>query len=277
LDRHHDVIEGRCLVTALEARLSKLDEALDGGGHDLDALSRAFVSTMCDVSFRRVPDATGTVVDPEIADEAVAGSAFLAALRRSAPWLLDGPSSSECAQHWIATAKPPWLAGSDMMPTQDALLTVVESGGTAASRSARGGLFTSSATPEFPGMWRHYLEQNARSGLWPGPWRTWRLSLAAQPRVVDVTSARDWVGLMEEYPNLEGGDLELNWGAIAADVDAVHITPEAVCGVEGFRMRTARGPSAPVYWDVEGTRWLRWSFDSVELVSDEPTVPLSEE
>lgn len=92
-----------------------------------------------------------------------------------------------------------------------------------------------------------------------------------------MTSARDWVGLLEEYPHSDDGDLELNWSEVAAEVDAVHVTPDAVCAVDGFRMRTARGPSAPVYWDVEGTRWLRWSFDAAELVSDESTVPVLEE
>lgn len=278
LDGYHHVIEGRSRVTALDARLSKLAAALEGGGHDdLEALSRAFVSTMSDVSFRRVPDPTGGVVDPEVADEAVARSAFLVELRQAAPWLRDGPSSPECVQHWIATGKPSWLPESEMTPQQEAFNMVVEDGATAGSRSDLGGLYTSSATAEFPGMWRHYLELNARSGLWPGPWRTWRLSPSVGVRIVTVTSARDWVDLVDEYPSSRGGDLELDWSAVAADADAVHLTPEAVCAVEGFRMRTAHGPSAPVYWDVESTRWMRWSFESSELLLEELSVRTCDE
>ena len=63
------------------------------------------------------------------------------------------------------------------------------------------------------------------------------------------------------------GDLVYpDWDAIAADFDAVHLCLAGVVAIQGFSFRSAYGLTAPGYWDVETTHWLRWSFQQPRLV-----------
>jgi hypothetical protein len=57
-----------------------------------------------------------------------------------------------------------------------------------------------------------------------------------------------------------------DWSAVSRDVDAVHVTLPAIVAAQGFGLRTARGITAPAFWDVESTLWLRWRFASARLL-----------
>jgi hypothetical protein len=81
--------------------------------------------------------------------------------------------------------------------------------------------------------------------------------------VREVRCAADWAALVAEHPRPGDGGVHLDWSAAAAEVDAVHVTAGAVAAAQGLRLRTPAGPTAPAFWDVESTRWLRWCFTAV--------------
>ena len=98
------------------------------------------------------------------------------------------------------------------------------------------------------------------SDLFPLPWTVWELDVLPSARVREITSATEWANLLAEYGVPTGGTVHLDWPAVAAEYDAVHLTLRAVAAVQGIVLRTPGGPAGPVLWDVESTFWLRWSF-----------------
>lgn len=232
-----------------------------------DFLSRQFVAAMSAMSSRGTPEPQTPIVDPQYADHAVAGSSFMAALGDAGPWLAEGPASLVSSQRWIATGAPPWAPSRYPEPVPHRLLEASRDlDPLDGAKVGQIGLFTSTACGNDPGMWRHFLEENQGMGLWPFPWSTWSLTPRHDSRVNSIRTAGDWVDLLHNYPASSRSGIQPDWPAIAADFDAVHFTPHAVCAVEGVRFKTRSGLSAPVYWDVECTRWLRWCFESVDLV-----------
>jgi hypothetical protein len=63
-----------------------------------------------------------------------------------------------------------------------------------------------------------------------------------------------------------GGLLYPHWPHVAEDFAGVHLTIRAVVACQGFSFRAKRGITAPGYWDLEQTLWLRWAFVSKSLV-----------
>jgi hypothetical protein len=117
-------------------------------------------------------------------------------------------------------------------------------------------------------MWRAYLDLYRGSDLFPLPWQVWSLPAATSPsRIREITSAADWAALVERYPRPGADVIYPDWAAAAGDgIDAVHLTLRAVVAVQGFSFPTRSGLSAPGFWDVETTLWLRWAFDRPRLI-----------
>jgi len=195
--------------------------------------------------------AASAALDPADADDIVQHSAVLAEIGRQYPELAGGPLRRD-AQQWIGTGRhtPPdpanFLPGTTMTPPSPKPLTV--------------GLYTSTAGPDGRSMWRTYLDLYRGSDLYPLPWNAWDLHAHAQARVREVVTAQDWARLVEDYPLTHAGQAYPDWKAVTADHDAVHLTLTAVVAIQGLPMRTAAGPTAPAFWDIESTLWLRWSF-----------------
>jgi hypothetical protein len=75
---------------------------------------------------------------------------------------------------------------------------------------------------------------------------------------------------VSEYQTSDGKNLYPDWKAAAQELDAVHVTARAVVAIQGFRFPSATGFTAPAYWDVESTFWLRWAFKDAMLLSVVP-------
>jgi hypothetical protein len=110
-------------------------------------------------------------------------------------------------------------------------------------------------------MWRAYLLDQGENMLWPRPWHVWRLKPDPNALIRQVDSAQAWAALVGECHRRDGAFLRPNWNAIAEIADAVHVSPAAVCAIDGLSLATDLGTIAPTYWTVESTLWLRWRFD----------------
>jgi hypothetical protein len=190
------------------------------------------------------------------ADAVVGASVLIGQLATAAPALVRGPLDLQ-AQIWIGTAKH---AGRP--PNSRDLRAPYRS--EPAAKPWYGTLYTASTSSLGPSMWRSYLECYRGSDLHPLPWQVW--AMPAEGRVSEVAGAQDWVNLIERYPLVIDDLVYPDWDAIATDFDAVHMCLSGVVAVQGFNFRSAYGLTAPGYWDVETTHWLRWSFQQPRLL-----------
>lgn len=257
-------------TSELERRVAVLDAALRDAAHArLPELAAAFVRVMSAVSFRGTPDGDVERATAERADEVASRSLMLARLLELAPWMTAGPNSDECEQVWIATQRPEWQSPARSIPTRDDFVTPSTLPNDLTKRPLAFGLYTSSANTEYRGMWDTFVRQNTTDALWRRPWITWRLGIAGTPRIYNITTARDWVALVERYPYMDEKWVHADWSKIGENYAGVHISPSAVFAVEGLAVSSQYGDIAPTYWDVESTIWLRWCFESIVSVSSD--------
>ncbi|HEX7096566.1 MAG TPA: hypothetical protein VF183_11830 [Acidimicrobiales bacterium] len=94
---------------------------------------------------------------------------------------------------------------------------------------------------------------------WP-PVTRWHLPVRADARVHEIRSPRDWVELIRRYPHGSRGGPD--WAAIAADLDAVHLTWSGFLTTEGRTLGDAVLPLQ--YWFSERTLWLHDVFGDPE-------------
>jgi hypothetical protein len=222
---------------------------------------------MSAVSSRGTPDDEVEVVDPRRADAAIAQSEMLVRLDGLCPWLSEQQVDG-VEQRWIFTTKPPWVAASSDVPNPAAFSSAhVLDAEQTARRPLAAGLWTSSASDGYQGMWSTFLEQHATSELWGKPWRVWRMNSDPAARITQVTSAKDWAGLVDRYPLPGPRFVHPDWRAVAGDFDAVRFTPAAVCAIDGVSIEASAGRIAPTYVTVESTLWLRWRFTGAEQVA----------
>jgi hypothetical protein len=57
-----------------------------------------------------------------------------------------------------------------------------------------------------------------------------------------------------------------DWSRASARFAGLHFTIGAIAAAQGFSFDTRLGPTAPGFWDVEQTIWLRWAFASAQLL-----------
>ena len=197
------------------------------------------------------------VLAPAAADALTRDSRLVAALAADHPPLVAGPWD-RARQHWVGTARHHDPDRARFDPARAA---------TSGPKPFGLGLHTSTATRQGPSMWRTYLDLYHGSDLYPLPWSTWELRPDdGDVSVLHITGAGDWAAFVDRYAPTAGPAMSPDWAAVSRDVDAVHVTLPAIVAAQGFGLRTARGITAPAFWDVESTLWLRWRFASARLL-----------
>jgi len=205
------------------------------------------------------------VMSASEADRLISSSRLISEIENEDPNIADGPLSVE--QHWLIT-------GRHRAPNEDLPVPkpsnfvrpgVIQSADPASQAFRTSGLYTCSpASQSGNGMWEIYLDMFP-SGAPVRPWAVWALEVPDCP-VAEITSATDWTRFVDRYGYSVRDMLHPEWDRAAADFAAVHLTARAVAAAQGFSFETSRGLTAPVFWDVEQTLWLRWSFGSTRLL-----------
>jgi hypothetical protein len=247
-------------VELLQERIEKLDDGqLPVVSFDADRRLLHFILVM--TSYTNTTMAAGTgeqpVLAPADADELAGTCRLLADIAQGGTGLVDGPLD-RTRQQWIGT-------GRQISSPAETRLIETDDSGAASTKPFNLGLYTSTAAPDGRSMWRTYLDSIRESPLHPLPWYTWNLQARDDTAIAEITSAREWTDFVDAYARPHAGMIYPDWRDVAQDVDAVHLTPRAILAIQGFSFPTTRGPTAPTYWDVESTLWLRWCFTSVSL------------
>ncbi|QQQ78702.1 hypothetical protein IOD16_09765 [Saccharothrix sp. 6-C] len=216
-----------------------------------------FASVMGSYTNTSMPEDQAALV-PADADELAAECRLLNVIARDEGGLVSGPLDHE-RQHWIATARHSWppRRAHFIEPTST-------SPGRRSTKPFNIGMFTSTATRTGKSSWRTYLDLYSGSDLYPLPWRTWLVRTAGS--VLEISSAQQWADLVQAYPDREAGLIYPRWTDIAKDYDGVHLTLRAIASTQGFSFTTPSGSTAPAFWDVESTFWLRWCVTSADLI-----------
>jgi hypothetical protein len=255
-------------VGELEHRRAQFEVAHAlGAATDARTALEAVVQVMSDVTNAGRPDDELQPVHAGDADALVAFSAVVQDALQLNPWLAAAPDAP-AVQYWTAASGrlatvvvPPPPAAEYLRPVTD--LSDAEQ----TRRPLPGGIFTSSGVPGEATMWQLYLAMNSMAhesgNLWRRPWLTWSMHPQPGIRTLRVRSALDWVRLLDEHPLPRGRDrmLCVNWRDVAMIADAVHVSAVAVCAIDGLRFVCSKGLSAPMYFTVESTVWLRWVFE----------------
>ena len=205
------------------------------------------------------------VISATDADAILADCRLIDRLQSVEPALVSGDIDGR-PQYWVSTGRPPWVSPGVPELSQANFVSVSRGDWTRKVQPLGSGLYTCTGFRGTQGMWRVYLDLGDYSSNFPYPWYVWEVNVHEGARVCNVTTATQWQELALNYPAIKDGLMYPDWGRVADDWDAVHITISAVAAIQGLRLRSANGLLAPSYWDVETTFWLRWSFSSVSLV-----------
>jgi len=248
---------------ALEARAQAIEACLTAPA-TTDSGLRLVVALLSSVTNTASPSAESAVaLPPEAADEIFAASPASPLLRARLAASYSGSASG--AHHWIRVNRgpEPWT------PPDERLFGVPDASGSLPPtvKPFDSGLYTSTPLTAGYSMWRLYLDQYDGSALFPLPWYTWHLTSLPAARVLTVDDARGWTRLVTSFPQVHDGCVYPNWVDLASRYDGVRVTFPAVIATQGIRFLTPHGPTAPGFWDVESTYWLRWRFTNATLVT----------
>jgi hypothetical protein len=215
---------------------------------------------------RMTPDPERRVaLEPAAADEITAECRLLKTIARTDADLVRGPLDQR-RQQWIGTAKQ---SGSAAIaePSRGSFVSADATAHARPSAKPSGlGIHTSTAASDGRSMWRSFLEIGSERSLHRRPWAVWDVrSDGDRAKVYEIGSAQSWCDLVQAYSTPADGLLYPDWRAVASDFDGVHMTLAAIVAAQGFTFPSSAGPTAPAYWDLETTLWLRWHFDSVTL------------
>lgn len=199
------------------------------------------------------------------ADETIETSSFLDVFADHDVGLVRGPLPRE-RQQWIATGRHRISEKETPVPSRVQFEAAYEAAGQPPSAKPVGvALFTSTAMRGGPSSWRTILELSRGSSLYPLPWYVWDLKVRTDAFVHEITSAQDWVAFVDAFATVDAGLVYPDWRRAMRQFDGVHLTLTAIAAVQGFSFLTSAGPTAPAFWDVESTLWLRWAFDETRL------------
>jgi len=258
-----DGAEQTRLSRALEARAKEIEARLTASPSAEEGL-RLVVALIASVTNTAGPSAESlAAVQPDVADGIFGDSTASRLLGDTLAACYSGSDGGE--QHWVRVSRGtrPWERPAEgQFRTPDLALSIPPT-----VKPFDDGLYTSTPLAAGYGMWRMYLDQYYGSDLFPLPWYTWRLTVPATARVVTVDNARGWARLVASFPRVHDGWVYPNWAGIAARYDGVRLTFPAVVATQGVRFLTPQGPTAPGFWDVESTYWLRWRLTDVALVT----------
>jgi hypothetical protein len=257
----------------LSERITRLDDAtLRGPRHAIEQ----FVAVMSSITHTQLtssPNATPSpLVDPQEADRLVASCELLDAIAAFDETLVVGPLDVS-RQEWVADTPRPSVVRYGHVPTVKEFRAPCQQREIPHSTKPFNlGLYTSTRTPHSSSMWRVYLEEYGGGPvLLPRPWYSWRLCpVDRELRICEIASARDWTRFVSSFPAVDGVNVYPDWKSAADVFDGVHVTARAIVAIQGFEFWTPVGHTAPAYWDVESTFWLRWSFADAALVEVVP-------
>jgi hypothetical protein len=216
---------------------------------------------------------TQVMTDPGAADAIVARSSLLRAIGALEPSITAGPLWAD-RQRWVHTGElgEPCTVDANPPDRRQFLPPQPRTDGRGEAKPFHLGLYTSTVTGAGWTMWESYLEpyygQPGRDSMtYPPPWHSWDLELDGEPlAIAEVVSAKTWVDFVAEWHSQGRDGIVPDWAAVAEHYDAVHISASAVAAAQGLRFATELGTTAPAFWDVESTLWLRWRFSGARLV-----------
>jgi hypothetical protein len=211
----------------------------------------------------------------EEADELVAGSELLRRVRSERAGLVTGPIDRN-HQYWISVERrlhqPPRATQLEVGQFNGLLDTDMNA---ATTKPSQLGLFTSTGSPDSFGMWWSYLQEYHGSTLFPEPWIVWHVDLAPGSRVLEISTAAQWLELALTAPRQDQGVIYPDWPAVAKRWDGVHLTLSAIAATQGICIATKNATVAPTYWDVESTLWLQWVIEATDLVGATTTTSVT--
>lgn len=249
-------------VGFLRERIGKLDDGqFPVVAFDVDPRLLKFILVMTSYTNTTMVAETGgqPVLAPADADELAGTCRLLTDIAQGEAGLVFGPLD-RTHQQWIATgrnAAPPTPTATRFIESTD--------NGPPTTKPMDSGLYTSTVLGDGRSMWRRYLDSVRGSSLHPLPWYTWNLPARDDAAVLEITSAREWADFVAAYGRRHEEMIYPYWPTVARDFDGIHLTLRAILAIQGFELATSRGPTAPTYWDVESTLWLRWCFTSPDL------------
>jgi len=260
----HEILAQR--IKTLDAR-----PILEIPGAGIDRDIGRFVQTLaastpqCEVSRVR-----RNTIEASIADELISECELLHRLGKRAPEVALGPLELR-DQRCISTTRPRRFHKTPSSP-EKAFFFDIASPSNAQQPSTKPfyvGLFSSTAVFGSFGMWWAYLCLSHGSSLFGLPWTIWELQVRTRVAVFEVSSAANWVKLLEGYGVEHDGLIFPDWNSIAADFDGVHMSAYGVAATQGICFSERGRVTAPPFWDVESTLWLRWVFDKPRLAADQ--------
>lgn len=106
------------------------------------------------------------------------------------------------------------------------------------------------------------------------PIRRYHVRASPTARVYEADGPQSWHRLAMRYPALdEAGRTVPDWGLVANDWDAVHLSLGGLLTAQLVREEGPHGFTELQSWDSEQTAWLRWCFDEVERLPDLAQIP----
>lgn len=246
----------------LAQRVADLDDHVGGSvGADI----AHFVKVMAQVvSYGTKPTAEAQRWQPGDADRELEDCRLLARLQSAAPEIVTGPLAG-VKQFWISAEKPSGLPPGIPTLDREHFRPVEAAPHSYSTKPFFVGLYTSTGFADSPqGMWRTYLDTETGTAIW----RIWALTPRRDASVLEIASAVDWCAFVDSAPAEHAGLVYPDWQAAARMYDAIHMTARAIVAVQGLQFDVPSGITAPTYWDVETTFWLRWCFSTCDLIED---------
>jgi hypothetical protein len=245
----------------LESRVAALDgDPAPSEKHGrVDTDLAHFIRTLAAVTAPR-QEYFDSCIAPKCADDVVAQSELIGRLRARAPEIVLGPMQ-RTRQYFVETEG-----------TRERHV-VTSGGGSTDSNSAATkpkGLFTATGVFDSFGMWWSYLALNHRSSLFRPPWKVWAVEIPVEARVVELTSACDWVEFVLSHRIDVEGHIYPDWRSAESKWDGVHMTIAAIAATQGINFPIESRFVAAPFWDVESTVWLCTRHRKMSLIGEWP-------
>jgi hypothetical protein len=246
----------------LAQRVAALDDGVGGSvGADISRLVKVMAQV---VSYGTRPAGEAHRWQPADADRELEDCRLLARLQSAVPEIVVGPLAGS-RQFWISAEKPSGLPPGNPVLDKEHFRTVEAAPQSYSTKPFHVGLYTSTGFAGAPqGMWRTYLDIETGSTIW----RLWALTPRRDASVLEIVSAVDWCTFIDSAPAERAGLVYPDWQAATKKYDAIQMTARAIVAIQGFYFDVASGITAPTYWDVETTFWLRWRFTACDLVEN---------
>ena len=132
------------------------------------------------------------------------------------------------------------------------------------AQKPRGLQYTSTLVDGLTSLFVAYDNRSGDLAFWPTPLPCWELRILSHVKIYEIDGPGAWHELCLKYPaertSSQGkadGQLTPDWGAVAADWDAVHLSLGALLTAEQVRNESPEGWSMLTFWEAEHTYWLR--------------------